>query len=100
MKNFINVVRSRRGIAIEMAIGVMFLTVAFSVLLVSISLMQLDKSDGARESLTDKIAVMQILENVENGDYTLEEGGNVITENGVTLKVEISGGKIVSWQKQ
>ena len=100
MKNFINVARSRRGIAIEMAIGVMFLTVAFSVLLVSISLMQLDKSDGARESLTDKIAVMQILENVENGDYTLEEGENVITEGGVIVTVEISGGKIVSWQKQ
>ena len=40
----------RRGIAIEFAIGLMLLTIAFSILMVTVSMLQ---SKGAKEDLAD-----------------------------------------------
>ena len=70
----------RRGIAIEFAIGLMLLTIAFSILMVTVSMLQ---SKRAKEDLADfkeKILAMH--------EEDLTEDPHVLTINGVEYTVE------------
>ena len=71
---------SRRGIAIEFAIGLMLLTIAFSILMVTVSMLQ---SKGAREDLSDFEETILAMQKED-----LTEDRRVLTINGVEYTVE------------
>ena len=70
----------RRGIAIEFAIGLMLLTIAFSILMVTVSMLQ---SKGAREDLCDFEETILAMQKED-----LTEDRRVLTINGVEYTVE------------
>lgn len=55
-----NLIKSRRGIAIEMAIGAMFIMMALSIVLISISGMQTRHMKNDRNDFHEKIEVYEI----------------------------------------
>ena len=72
---------SRRGIAIEFAIGLMLLTVAFSILMVTTSILQSRSVKGDLSDFKEKILAMQEEDLSENESH-------VITINGEDYSVE------------
>ena len=96
MKDFKSIITSKRGVAIELAIGIILVTVAFSILLLSNGLLQADKANAAKDQLEEKIAVMQILENLNTAE--LENATYTAQDNGITIEYTVKGGKIISWQ--
>lgn len=54
-----NLIKSRRGIAIEMAIGAMFIMIALSIVLFSISEMQIDHRNQDLQDFENKIQEYQ-----------------------------------------
>ena len=59
-------IKSRRGVAIELAIGVMFLMIAFTIMLLSTSALQNDHRVDDYQSFKEKIEVDHI------GEYVVE----------------------------
>ena len=57
-----NLIKSRRGIAIEMAVGAMFIMIALSIVLISVSNMQIDHRDNDLDEFNEKIESYQILD--------------------------------------
>lgn len=55
-----NLIKSRRGIAIEMAIGAMFIMIALSIVLISISDMQIAHRDNDLKDFDNKVEVYEI----------------------------------------
>ncbi len=79
-----NLIKSRRGIAIEMAIGAMFVIIALSIVLISVSNMQIDHRDNDLDEFNEKIESYQILDYIINnpeasGDVTIRD----VTINGI-----------------
>ena len=114
---------SRRGAAIELAIAVIFLMMALSIILVSIATMQGSHRKKDVADLKDKVERMQVTEDVsdyvskyykDNNSYpasgttfTIESGyqvaveGNIYTvtsEGNTIVTITIDGsGNIISW---
>ena len=59
-----NLIKSRRGIAIEMAIGAMFIMIALSIVLISISGMQTKHMNNDLNEFNEKIEINEIGEYV------------------------------------
>ena len=104
MKKVKDIFSSKRGIAMELAVIVMLIAVAFGILLVSTSMLQNQKRLQARRELADKIAVMQILEDIEAGEYPLQENGEIVGEtetHKVTVVLNNEGTiEFWSWEKK
>lgn len=73
-------IKSRRGVAIELAIGVMFLMMAFTLMLLSTAGLQNDHRVDDYQSFKEKIEVDNI------GEYVVANRGSY---NGELKKVEI-----------
>ena len=105
MKKVKDIFSSKRGIAMELAVIVMLIAVAFGILLVTTSMLQNQKRLQARRELADKIAVMQILENIEAGEYDeitviTNEATKIVAQNKegtYEVTVHIKEKKIESW---
>ena len=72
MKKFKALLKSRRGVAIEFAIGVMFITVAVSTILLSTAIHEINAQQRDNDSFSEKLAVEQFAEealyDVRHGD--------------------------------
>ena len=64
MKKFKALLKSRRGVAIEFAIGVMFITVAVSTILLSTAIHEIKAQKRDNDSFSEKLAVEQYAEEV------------------------------------
>ena len=64
MKKFKALLKSRRGVAIEFAIGVMFITVAVSTILLSTAIHEINARKRDNDSFSEKLAVEQYAEEV------------------------------------
>ena len=64
MKKFKALLKSRRGVAIEFAIGVMFITVAVSTILLSTAIHEINAQKRDNDSFSEKLAVEQYAEEV------------------------------------
>ena len=123
----INVIKSRRGIAIEIAIGAMFVMIALSIVLLSISGMQSAQGNRDAAEFQEKIDMYELTDKVLAGteydeggtykDYTVTvaqvEGGNTynytVTKTNsegestlvltFTVKVDNNTKQITSWGK-
>ena len=67
MKKFKALLKSRRGVAIEFAIGVMFITVAVSTILLSTAIHEINAQKRDNDSFSEKLAVEQFAEEVLAG---------------------------------
>ena len=70
-----NLIKSRRGIAIELAIGAMLIVMALSIVLVSISGMQSRHKESDLEAFANKVEVYEIT------DYILKNHTDYILTN-------------------
>ena len=73
MKNLIN---SRRGIAIEIAIGAMFVMIALSIVLLSISGMQSAQGNRDAAEFQEKIDMYELTDKVLAGKITFVDGSD------------------------
>jgi len=102
--------RFRRGIAIEMAVGMMLIMIALSIILLTVSRLQ---SGHRREDLADlneRIEIYRILDTIdEDGIDAVKDNGYTVTQSGNTYEikngektvvtVEITDGNtIASWK--
>ena len=109
-----NLIQSRRGIAIEMAIGAMFIMIALSIVLLSISGMQTQHKNQDLKEFEEKIILYEITDKIidskpagewEYKGYKIAPNGNeyiVKNTNGETvLTIEFGndGNTITSWGK-
>ncbi len=110
-----NLIKSRRGIAIEMAVGAMFIMIALSIVLISVSNMQIDHRDNDLDEFNEKIELYEITDKILSGTVTngmviqtlsgseftiniVENKYEVIDFEGkVVLTLTVSDGKITSW---
>ena len=115
-----NILKSRRGIAIELAIFVIILTAALSIIILTTAIHESQASKQARSELAESVALAEIGElalknfgNYENNDYTVsyenedytisyedtkEDGKITVEKDGKTvLKIETEGGVISKW---
>lgn len=110
-----NLIKSRRGIAIEMAVGAMFIMIALSIVLISVSNMQIDHRDNDLDEFNEKIELYEITDKILSG--TVTNGTEIETSSGskftinivenkydvidfegkVVLTLTVSDGKITSW---
>lgn len=95
-----NLIKSRRGIAIEIAIGAMFVMIALSIVLLSISGMQ--SAQGNRDlaefqekidmyELTDKVLAKKITfpEGSKSTEFVAEDGNKYIISYDTEIRNEI-----------
>ena len=79
MKKFKALLKSRRGVAIEFAIGVMFITVAVSTILLSTAIHEINAQKRDNDSFSEKLAVEQFAEEALNklasGDVVFDNLG-------------------------
>ena len=106
-----NILSSKRGIAIELAIFVIILTAALSIIILTTAIHESQASKQARAELAESVALAEIGElalknfgNYENNDYTVsyagtkEDGKITVEKDGKTvLKIETEGGVISKW---
>ena len=110
-----NLIKSRRGIAIEMAVGAMFIMIALSIVLISVSNMQIDHRDNDLDEFNEKIELYEITDKilsdtVVNGMELETSSGSKFTinivenkydvidsEGNVVLTLTVSDRKITSW---
>ncbi len=101
--------RFRRGIAIEMAIGMMFIMVALSIILLTVSKLQSGHRKNDLDDFKERVEVYQILDTIcDEGIAAVEEMGYTVTQADNTYEIkddgktvvtlEITGGKIASWK--
>ena len=81
-----NLIKSRRGIAIEMAIGAMFIMMALSIVLISISGMQIAHRDNDLKDFDNKVEVYEITDSIEND---LKKNVNPFSEITTDVKVVV-----------
>ena len=79
VKKLAALLKSRRGVAIEFAIGVMFITVAVSTILFSVAINEINARNRDNDSFTQKLAVEQYAEEVlvNKADKMFEYAGNM-----------------------
>ena len=102
MKNKIkNLLRRRKGIAIEMAIGIMLVVVSLSGLLVSVSVLNRTSSNSLSNDVYERLYLDQIGESfvsaVKNGKHNDWDDGDTdytATVNGMELTLKDSQGNI------
>ena len=96
-----NLIKSRRGIAIEMAIGAMFIMMALSIVLISISGMQTRHMKNDRNDFHEKIEVYEITDYImEHRDATSYNGYDISSAKGdttVTYTVTKDGNQILTF---
>ena len=107
-----NLIKSRRGIAIEMAVGAMLIMMALSIVLISISGMQNQHRKSDLEDFAEKIEVYEITDYIlknhmlnapvetigDSGVYTIDcnpsDDSNytytILKDNNVILTLEIN----------
>ena len=108
-------ISSRRGAAIELAIGVMFVMIALSIILVTNASLQNKEMKSDVADLEQKIELMEIgeyvcehqadftegqLTPIENTVYTVLRSENtyeIYKGENVVLTIEVDGNKIISW---
>lgn len=104
---------SRRGVAIELAIGVMFVMMALGIILVTNASLQNKQMNSDLADYEEKIEMYKITDwIIDNQGYDYNSGqpfeGYVITPNANTytikdaegttvLTIEVDGNKITSW---
>lgn len=100
--------RSRRGAAIEMAVVVMFLMMGLSIILVSVSTIQISQRNKDVDALNEKVELMEITDNIiksgspgEGYDLEITDEGKYIVRdsenNKIVLEFTVKDGKISSW---
>ena len=80
-----NLIKSRRGIAIEIAIGAMFVMIALSIVLLSISGMQSAQGNRDAAEFQEKIDMYELTDKVLAGKITFVDGSDsteYISEDG------------------
>ena len=80
-----NLIKSRRGIAIEIAIGAMFVMIALSIVLLSISGMQSAQGNRDAAEFQEKIDMYELKDKVLAGKITFVDGSDsteYISEDG------------------
>ena len=127
MKSFKEIICSRRGIAIELAMMVMLLAVAFGIVFLTVNVLQTEQVRDTSAELKEQIAIDEAGEwavakvkesgvnensesSTENNEYaytysaenktikvTEKESGNVV----LTITISVDGGnaKILSWNR-
>lgn len=98
---------SRRGAAIEMAVVVMFLMMGLSIILVSVSTIQISQRNKDVDALNEKVELMEITDYILANPNATSYDGYSITNNAgnysvtkndkIVLEFTIEGGKISSW---
>lgn len=81
-----NLIKSRRGVAIEMAIGAMFIMIALSIVLISISGMQTRHMKNDLDEFDKKVEVYEITDSIEND---LKKNVNPFSEITTDVKVVV-----------
>ena len=102
MKNKIkNLLRRKKGIAIEMAIGIMLVVVSLSGLLVSVSVLNRTSSNSLSNDVYERLYLDQIGESfvsaVKNGTHNTWDDGDAdysATVNGMELTLKDSQGNV------
>ena len=106
-----NILKSRRGIAIELAIFVIILTAAMSIIILTTAIHESRAAGEAREELLARITLSEIGEwalgaedGAEKDGYTVtredigeNESITVIKNEKTVLSIEIGGGEILKW---
>ena len=85
-----NLIKSRRGIAIEMAIGAMFIMMALSIVLISISGMQTRHMKNDHNDFHEKIEVYEVADYIVNNHKPNQPVTEI--ENKTKFKVVANGG--------
>ena len=86
-----NLIKSRRGIAIELAIGVMMLMTAFSIILLTTGTMQAQQRKDDYNDLVQKIEINEIGEYVCENIETLKSATSLKVDKTVALEGEYQG---------
>ena len=73
-----NLIKSRRGIAIEIAIGAMFVMIALSIVLLSISGMQSAQGNRDAAEFQEKIDMYELTDKVLAGDIAVNADQSII----------------------
>lgn len=102
MKNKIkNLLRRKKGIAIEMAIGIMLVVVSLSGLLVSVSVLNRTSSNSLSNDVYERLYLDQIGESfvsaVKNGTHNAWDDGDAdysATVSGMELTLKDSQGNV------
>lgn len=100
---------NRRGIAIELAIGVMLIMMALSILLVTGAVVQTAHRRSDLEDFGQTMDLYGVTDHILGnptaeayGEYTIERENNryIIkkADGDVALQIIVEGGVIVSWQ--
>ena len=102
---------SRKGMGMELALLVLFVVMACSILLVSSAMVGKDNLNTRKEQMLQRIELEQIAEAAVKSDsrenstvenYSLHWDGDTLTisdkEENVLLTVTITGDKITYWQ--
>ena len=76
-----NLIKSRRGIAIEMAIGAMFIMIALSIILISISGMQTRHMKNDLNDFNEKVDLYEVTDKILFDSVSNEEEITVTSEN-------------------
>ena len=114
-------IRSRRGIAIEYAVGALLLVVAFSIMLTSVATHEIAKLRSVGDDLAAEIAITEVgdyavanwpdapgdtVGTVNGVEYTITYGGEnnntaTVKKSGdeVVLTITKDGDKITSWEE-
>lgn len=106
-----NILKSRRGIAIELAIFVIILTAALSIIILTTAIHESQASKQARSELAESVALAEIGEwalsadnGAKNGVYTVERESmgekeiiTVTKDEKTVLEIETEGGVISKW---
>ena len=102
----------RRGIAIELAIGMMFLVIALSIILLTVAMLQIKNQKSDLEDYEKKVLEFAVEDmvaaekeshtvEINKKTYTLSKSNNeyTITVNGTTVyTVTVTDGKISDWK--
>ena len=83
-----NLIKSRRGIAIEMAIGAMFIMIALSIVLISISGMQTRHMKSDLNDFHEKVERYEVMDYLEKNLNTNDDPFNKITNEQKTATIK------------
>ncbi|MBR5144518.1 MAG: hypothetical protein IKW53_05660 [Clostridia bacterium] len=89
-----NLIKSRRGIAVEMAIGAMFIMIALSIILFSISGMQIEHMKSDRDAFYEKMEeyrALDVLDAVDDIKTGLGSNPNLFNDVESDSTIDING---------
>lgn len=118
--NLKKLIKSRRGVAIELAIGVMFLLMAFTIMLLSTAGLQNSHRNNDYKEFNERIEINNVGEyvlanptqtniivndihytvKINNNKYEIYRGDSLTDFEGLepVLTIELDGDKITSWK--